>query len=100
MCSNLSKELRKKYGKRSFPVRKGDEVKIMRGKSKGKTGKISVVESAKYRVAIENVQRKKKDGTSYQRASSGKELSLTKRKTAAIIGSKHLSLPLKIMTGK
>jgi len=63
MGANLSKELRKKYGKRSFPVRKEDEVKIMRGKSKGKTGKISVVESAKYRVAIEGIQRKKKDGT-------------------------------------
>ena len=40
MSVNLSKELRKKHGKRNAPVRKGDVVKIMRGKFKGKKGKI------------------------------------------------------------
>ena len=38
MSSNLNKELRKKYGKRSFPVKKGDTIKIMIGEFKGKTG--------------------------------------------------------------
>ena len=32
MGATLDKELRKKYGMRSIEVRKGDEVKIMRGK--------------------------------------------------------------------
>ena len=38
LSANLSKELRKKYG-RSLQIRKGDSVKVMRGKFKGKTGK-------------------------------------------------------------
>lgn len=63
MAANLSKELRKKYGKRSFPVRKGDEAKIMFGANKGKKGKISEIKIDKGRVAIEGIQNKKKDGT-------------------------------------
>lgn len=63
ISANLSKELRKKYGKRNFPVRKGDEVKVLRGKFKGKTGKISVVKTNDRRVAIDGIQNKKKDGT-------------------------------------
>lgn len=63
MSSNLSKELRKKYGKRSFPIRKGDEVKVMRGEFKRKIGKIDILDLKKFRASIENVQRNKKDGT-------------------------------------
>ena len=63
MSSTLSKELRKKYGKRSFPIRKGDEVKILAGKFKKKTGKVALVRMIKKKVAIEGIQNKKKDGT-------------------------------------
>ncbi len=63
MSANLSKELRKKYGKRSFPLRKGDEVKIMRGSFKGKKGKIISMNNMKSRVSVEGIQRQKKDGT-------------------------------------
>ncbi len=63
ISSHLSKELRKKYGKRSFPIRKGDEVKILRGEFKKKIGKISEINVKKQSVAIEGIQRKKKDGT-------------------------------------
>ena len=63
MSSNLSKELRKKYSRKSFPVRKGDNVKVMRGKFKGKSGKISNVDRQKIRVSVENLQTQKKDGT-------------------------------------
>ena len=63
MSVNLSKELRKKYGKRNFPVRKGDMVKIMRGKFRKKTGKISVVDAKKMKVEIEGMQIKKQDGS-------------------------------------
>jgi len=62
ISSHLNKELRKKYGKRSIPICKGDEVKVMVGKFKGKTGKISIVNIKKQKVAIEGIQRKKKDG--------------------------------------
>lgn len=63
LSANLSKELRKKYQKKSFPVRKGDTVKIMRGSFKKRSGKISNVQLKKGRVSIEGIQRAKKDGT-------------------------------------
>lgn len=63
MSANLSKELRKKYGKRSFPIRKNDSVKIMRGEFKRKTGKIDSVDLKKLRVIIAGIFRSKKDGT-------------------------------------
>jgi len=63
MSSNLSKELRTKHGKRNFSVRKGDTVKIMKGKLKGRTGKITEVNLKKLRVIIEGIQIKKQDGS-------------------------------------
>jgi len=63
MSANLSKELRKKYGKRNFPLRKGDHVKIMRGKFRKKTGKIMLVDMKKIKVEIEGIQMKKQDGS-------------------------------------
>lgn len=63
MASALSEELSKKHNRRAFPIRKGDNVKIMEGKYKGKTGKISDVDIKKMKVSIEGVQASKKDGT-------------------------------------
>ena len=63
LSANLSKELRKKYSRRSFALRKGDGVKIMRGSFKGKKGKISEVNLKKTKISIEGMQRQKKDGT-------------------------------------
>jgi len=63
ISANLNKELRKKYGKRSFPLRKGDNVKIMRGEFKKKTGKIASVDLKRLRISIEGIQKSKKDGT-------------------------------------
>ncbi len=62
LSAHLSKELRKKWNKRSLPVRRGDEVKVMRGKFKGTIGKISKVDLKKLKVYIENVKRKKVSG--------------------------------------
>jgi large subunit ribosomal protein L24 len=62
MSANLSKELRKKYEKRSFPLRKGDMVKIMKGKFKDGAGKVNSVDLKKLRVSVEGIQRQKKDG--------------------------------------
>lgn len=63
LSTNLNKELRKKYNRRSFPLRKGDTVKVMRGKFKGKSGKITIINPTKMKVAIEGIQNQKKDGT-------------------------------------
>ncbi len=62
MSAHLSRELRKQMNKRSLPVRKGDEVKVMRGKFKGTTGKVSKVDLSKLKAYIENVKRKKVSG--------------------------------------
>ena len=61
--ANLNKELRKKYSRRSFPLRKGDNVNIMRGNFKKQKGKIATVDLTRSRVNIEGIQRAKKDGT-------------------------------------
>ncbi len=60
---NLSQELRKKHGIRNISVRKGDVVKIKRGKFKDKQGKITNVKLKKGKVTIENIQVKKQDGS-------------------------------------
>jgi large subunit ribosomal protein L24 len=60
---NLSKELRKKHGKRNLPLRKGDNVKIMRGKFKKKTGKIIEIKMKTGKIYIEGIQVKKQDGS-------------------------------------
>lgn len=63
LSANLSKELRKKHGKRSLPLRKGDEVLVMRGSFAKKKAKVSLVDLKRTRIALENIQRTKKDGT-------------------------------------
>ena len=60
---NLSKELRKKVGKRNLPVKKDDKVKILRGKYNGKTGKILNVKLKISKVVVEGIQVTKRDGS-------------------------------------
>lgn len=62
LSANLSKPLREKYGIRSLPVRKGDEVLVMRGSFYKKKAKVSSVELRNSRVTLEGIQRTKKDG--------------------------------------
>ena len=63
LSSHLSDALQEKHKMRSLPVRKGDEVVIMRGSRKKKTGKISLVNMKTSRVYIEGMSATKKDGT-------------------------------------
>ncbi|MDH3352958.1 MAG: 50S ribosomal protein L24 [Nanoarchaeota archaeon] len=62
MGSTLDKSLREKYGRRTIEVRKGDEVKIMRGKFKGKQGKVGTSDVQNCRIQIDGVQRSKAGG--------------------------------------
>ncbi|KAJ3732315.1 60S ribosomal protein L26 [Lentinula guzmanii] len=62
MSSALSKELRAKYSARSLPVRKDDEVRIVRGKYKGREGKVTQVYRKKWVIHVERVQRDKSNG--------------------------------------
>ncbi len=63
LAAHLSKELREKYKTRSLPVRKGDEIEVMRGEYKGRKGKIIRVDTKKYKVYVEGITRKRTDGT-------------------------------------
>jgi large subunit ribosomal protein L24 len=65
ISAHLSKDLRTKHGRRSFPLRKGDEIKVMIGKFKGKSGKISEINNYKLKVFVDGMQNTKKDGTKY-----------------------------------
>ncbi|NCN86391.1 50S ribosomal protein L24 [archaeon] len=60
---NLIKALREKYSTRNIVVRKGDKVKIMRGKFKGKEGKVTKVLIKLQKIYIEGIQTKKQDGS-------------------------------------
>ena len=62
LSAHLSQNLIESWKRRSLPIRKGDEVKVMRGQFKGTTGKISDVDLKRFKVYIENVKRKKVSG--------------------------------------
>jgi large subunit ribosomal protein L26e len=64
MSSSLSKELRNKHHARSLPVRKDDEVRIVRGKYKGREGKVTQVYRKKWVIHVDRVQRDKANGSS------------------------------------
>ena len=63
--SALSKDLHKKYGKRSVRVVEGDSVTIVRGEFKGVDGKVSEVSTQKSSVAIEGVKKEKTKGDKF-----------------------------------
>lgn len=60
--AHLSKEIRAQLKIRTLPVRKGDEVKVVRGKFKGTIGKVTKVMLKDTRIFIDNVKRKKASG--------------------------------------
>lgn len=63
LSAHLSKELRNKYGKRNLPLRKGDEVLVMRGQFKKKKAKVLSLDLANSRISLEGLQHTKRDGT-------------------------------------
>ena len=58
----IEKELAKKEGIKTTTLRKGDEVKVMRGKFAKKQGKIGKIDVKNTRIQIEGIQRTKKGG--------------------------------------
>lgn len=63
--SALSKDLQKKYGKRSVRVIEGDAVTIVRGEFKGVDGKVAKVSSQKSAVAIEGIKKEATKGEKF-----------------------------------
>ncbi len=64
LSAPLSEELKASMGRRSYPVRQGDTVKIIRGDFAGVEGKVTRVETRRQRLFVEGVTREKVSGTS------------------------------------
>lgn len=65
MKAPLSKELKAKYKLRNITLRKEDRVKILKGRFKGKMGKIQRRDLKHYKIFIKEAEIQKKDGSSY-----------------------------------
>jgi|TARA_B110001454_G_scaffold34799_1_gene34266 large subunit ribosomal protein L24 len=65
MGANLSKDLQKKYGKKSARVIEGDSITIVRGEFKGVDGKVAKISPQKSSVAIEGVKKEKTKGDKF-----------------------------------
>jgi len=65
MSCVLSKDLRKKYGKRSIRVVEGDSVKVIRGEFNGVDGKVTKVSTANNGLTIEGVKKEKLKGDKF-----------------------------------
>ncbi|HVP17321.1 MAG TPA: 50S ribosomal protein L24 [candidate division Zixibacteria bacterium] len=63
LAAHLSPSLRATHITKSFPVRSGDTVRLMRGDHKGFEGKITRIDLKKYRIYVEGLTREKVDGT-------------------------------------
>ncbi|KAG9125037.1 60S ribosomal protein L26B [Ceratobasidium sp. 392] len=63
LTAALSKDLRGKHNVRSLPVRKDDEVLIVRGKYKGREGKVTQVYRKKWLIHVDRVHRDKSNGS-------------------------------------
>jgi|TARA_B100000700_G_C14448667_1_gene580569 large subunit ribosomal protein L26e len=62
MSTSLSKELQAKYNVRSIPVRKDDEVMVVRGIYKNREGKVTACYRGKYVIHVERITRDKANG--------------------------------------
>ncbi len=66
MKAHLSQNLYEKYGMRNLVVRKGDVVRVMRGKFKGHEGKVVEVNLKNMKIAVEGVTIRRTDNKSVQ----------------------------------
>lgn len=62
MRAPLSKELRKKYNKRSLTLRVGDTIKVATGQFKGIMGKIDIIDYNKNKIKLTGAELVKSNG--------------------------------------
>lgn len=79
---HLSKELRSKYGIRNTQVKKGDKVKVLRGKFNKKDGKVERVNLKDSKVFVAGLEMIKKDGTKVPAAFDPSNLMITSLDTS------------------
>ncbi|QDS74182.1 60S ribosomal protein L26A [Venturia effusa] len=80
MSAPLSKELRAQYNVRSIPIRKDDEVTVVRGANKGREGKVTSVYRLKYIINVERLVREKSNGQSISLGVAPSKVVVTKLK--------------------
>jgi large subunit ribosomal protein L24 len=78
LTAPLSDELRTTQERRSYPIRKGDTVKIVRGDFAGVEGKINDVDTRRQRLFVEGVQRETTAGTSTNVSVNSSKVRITK----------------------
>ena len=64
MSCHLTKTLRTEHKIRALPIKRGDEVKILKGKMKGKTGKVVQVYRKRNVIYVDKITREKQNGQS------------------------------------
>ena len=80
MSAPLSKELRAKYNCKSMPVRKDDEVLIIRGNFKNREGKITQCYRKKFVIHVERQTREKANGATVNVGINPSNVIITKLK--------------------
>merc|ERR1711934_804424 len=80
MSAHLNKELIQKYHVKSMPIRKDDEVIVVRGSHRGREGKVIQVYRKKYVIHIERVTREKSNGSTVNVGIHPSNVSITKLK--------------------
>lgn len=80
MSATLSKTLRTKYGVRALPIRKDDEVVILRGTRKGSKGKVIQVHRKKWAIHVDKITKNKANGAPYQIPIHPSNVAITKVK--------------------
>merc|ERR1712216_461379 len=66
MSAAMGNELRKKHSVRSMPVRKDDEVSVVRGTYKGREGKVIQCYRKKWVIHVDRITREKQSGATVQ----------------------------------
>merc|ERR1712188_301086 len=80
MSAALSSELRNKYHVRSMPVRKDDEVSVVRGTYKGREGKVIQCYRKKWVIHIERITKDKTNNATTQVGIDPSKVIITKLK--------------------
>ena len=65
LASPLSKDLRKKYGKRNVRIVEGDTVRIIRGEFKGVDGKVEKVSAPTNSITVAGIKKEKTKGDKF-----------------------------------
>lgn len=80
LSANLSKDLRGKYNAKSLPVRRDDEVLVVRGDYKDSKGRVSAVYRKRWCIYIDKVTETKKNGATIKIPLNPSNVVLTKLK--------------------